>query len=332
MDVPPVPQIHGHMAGEEEQISGTHLLPGDGPDGVALLDGRVPPDDHPAEQIGHGAQTGAVDAHGGLAAPAVGGAPVGQGAPHQGGAHGRLVLMDGRGVVLPQNAAAEIPLLPAGEQHPLPAIPLFPARGHDIPPDQGRRRPGRHVGEGQHVAGPPEHHLLLPARPALRCLLAEEEALLRSIAGVAVVGAHQLPGGPRVLQHLHNHAPQGLVRPPAPAGRPAHQRADGGCHNRSHHSPSPLRAAARGPSLYGYEGSTDSMPCKAAQIRTKMIQNFPFYYPVLLGRDVKIWYASEKSALSYIFCAIMVWKGGMRHGERRESKAQAAAAGAGPAP
>src|SRR5699024_353214 len=44
VDVPPVPQIHGHMAGEEEQISGTHLLPGDGPDGVALLDGRVPPD------------------------------------------------------------------------------------------------------------------------------------------------------------------------------------------------------------------------------------------------------------------------------------------------
>ena len=47
--------------------------------------------------------------------------------------------------------------------------------------------------------------------PAVSYTHLEEETCLRRVAGVAVVGAHQPPGSPRVLQHLHCHASQGQM-------------------------------------------------------------------------------------------------------------------------
>ena len=66
-----VTQIERDVAGEVEQVRRAALLRRDRTGGIAGHQFGVPVEEHPTEEPGHEGQTGTVDAHGGLSAPAV---------------------------------------------------------------------------------------------------------------------------------------------------------------------------------------------------------------------------------------------------------------------
>ena len=110
------------MAGEEQQITGFYMFQGNFVDGEVLHDMGVPVNKNAAEHIGRGHQTGAVNAHGGLAAPAVMGALIEHGGVHQCLTKGFLVLRQGRGIVLSEDAFRDEARSAIRQTYLLPAL------------------------------------------------------------------------------------------------------------------------------------------------------------------------------------------------------------------
>ena len=227
------------MAREEQQVPRLGVLRIDGPDGEALLDPGVTVDDDAVEEIGHGHQPGAVDAHGALAAPAVGGPPVQQGGLRQAAAERPFLLRAGGGVVGLQNAVLDKAGLAVRQADGPPALLRLPGGGHHRAPGQGDQgipldlRGGEDVTE---VLVP--HRQLGQSRPGGGLLVSRDQIGLPDNALIAVVGADPPPAGGGALQQLRHHAVQGLIhhRRVVPAHRagPVQQRADGDVHNGFH--------------------------------------------------------------------------------------------------
>ena len=195
------------MAGEIEQIPRLPRLKGDGPRGKAVHQPGVPVEGHPAEEPGHEGQPRAVHAQGGLTAPAVLGALVGQGHLHRPGPQGLLGHGGWRFVIILPETTLCIALPAVREGYFLPALPGLPDGGGQRPPGQGVQHGALHLRPGQHVGkrgadeplvspGPvPGGAQMLPAGPAL----------------VAVFGADAAPAGGEFLQKLGGPAAQQLV-------------------------------------------------------------------------------------------------------------------------
>ena len=121
--VAPLAQVHGHVAGEEEQIALAHALARYFVDGEALDDVRVAVDADAAEHVGHGGQPRTVDAQRRLAAPAVVRAAIEHAPPRRWrAADPASSSQQGAVIVRAEDGRLHKALAPVGQNHLLPAV------------------------------------------------------------------------------------------------------------------------------------------------------------------------------------------------------------------
>lgn len=197
------------MAGEIEQIPRLPRLKGDGPRGKAVHQPGVPVEGHPAEEPGHEGQPRAVHAQGGLTAPAVLGALVGQGPPPPPGPAGPPRT---RRVAFCNHPPRDYTLYsPPGRPREglfSASPPRPPPTGRPAPPGAGCPAPGLSTsGRASTSAnGARTSRLFRPVQsPAGRRCSRPGPAL------VAVFGADAAPAGGEFLQKLGGPAAQQLV-------------------------------------------------------------------------------------------------------------------------
>ena len=212
VEIAPLPQIEGHMAGEKEQVRRGQGVSGNLPHRVALHDFRVPVEGHPVEPPGHKDQPRAVDAQGGLAAPAVLDPQIGPGPFDYPLPQVLRVRGGGSFIIWPQKITPGIPLPAVGQTEGLPALRQLPAQGgREGAPEQGGYPPALHIGAVQHVGGGLEDHPLFPLRPAAAGPGPQNQAGGGGIALIAVIRAHPHPAGAGLLADLQGPAAQDLV-------------------------------------------------------------------------------------------------------------------------
>lgn len=146
--------------------------------GKPSRDLSVPVDDHAAEQVAHGGEARAVDAHGGFAAPAVMDTQIGAGGGGDRSPKGVLLGRKGFFVIFTEKTTFCIPLPAVGEDHPLPALFVGRSYGGDQrPPGQGDQGPELHGGAGEHVGDGLATTCLGRVGPAADAAVPEEKAL-----------------------------------------------------------------------------------------------------------------------------------------------------------
>lgn len=167
-----LPQVHGHVALEEDQVPPVQPGAGDGLHGEGGVDAGVTVDEDAVHQVGLAAQAGTVDAQGGAAPPAVLDAHVGERGFHQ--PIPKLDLVGGvpGGDDLPQEAVLGIPFTAVAEGDRHPSVFIGGAGGADPgATGEGLDTGPLDLGGVQNIGGETGHHLLGQGLPPARTVL-----------------------------------------------------------------------------------------------------------------------------------------------------------------
>ena len=212
MAVAVVTQIHGHMTGEEQQITGLCILQFNGIHWEAFLNIRIPVDENAAEHISHGAESGAVNTVGRLAAPAVVGIFIAKAGLHQLRSQGIFVIGNGLCVILTQNAFLHVAGLPIGQLNFHPAILRFADRCHQSTQRQRLFDPALNLRSGQNITEIlVQDHLFGHGLPGLHRFIIQQQIFITDDALIAVVGFNLQPAGRYFIQNFNHHAAENFI-------------------------------------------------------------------------------------------------------------------------